>query len=291
MIRATSSGSAPTLRSLLETYTLRKSLKPSSARRLRYSVNAFCRQYGDLGLDDITETLLSEWVRLLEQCPGCRSARTVIGHRANVLTLLRLAADDGIVGEPNGRKIRLPQKQKPMPWAWTHEEIGRLLSVTQNLTEWLRAPRHCPAATYWTCLIRIAYESGLRRGNLFALRQRDVTDGGTIYVRHEKTGEPHVCDVLPETVALFRQLPGANPLRWDKTHNTRPWWQRLCREAGIRYGCLQQVRKTGATLVWIDNNEDMAAVQKYLGHLTPTMPIFYVDTSQGKQRPPRPPRV
>jgi integrase len=58
--------------------------------------------------------------------------------------------------------------------------------------------------------------------------------------------------------------------------------------AGVRNGCLQQIRRTGATLLAMTHPE---AVQRYLGHRTPTMVRHYVDESIARPQPFLPPEL
>jgi len=233
--------------------------------------------------------MLDSWVATEE---AVLAPATVIGHRASVLTILRLAADDGWCNEPVNRKVRRPRKPKPLPKAWTIPELRRVLDVCDNLPgELVRFGTSIPVCVYFGCFVRTAYETGLRRGNLFTVRQVDVKDNGVVYVKHEKTGQPHVCEMSPLTLQLFRQLPGEYPLRWRNCAKFYRRWKRICIAAKVPHGGPQRIRKTAATQVWLVDQTNPSRVQQFLGHLTGDMWRHYVDISQGTQRPPKPPSL
>jgi len=283
------SASLPGIRAALSGHIAARDLKDRSRKTLESTVNSMCRHAGgfDLPVAEITADWLNGWLAAMTS-----GERTKIKHRGNALTLLRAAADAGWCPEPVARKVRKPRRPKPKPSAWSLDQLRRIRDAADDLDGVIR--RHgtaVPACIYWGCLIRLAYETGLRRGNLFALRQSDVTDAGLIYVRHEKTGEPHLCSLSPHTLALLRRLPGECPLRWADSRSFYRRWRRICTAAGVPYGALHRCRKTAATQVWLEDQSNPTRVQQFLGHLTPEMWRHYVDRSQGGDRPPQPPEL
>ena len=111
-------------------------------------------------------------------------------------------------------------------------------------------------------------------------------------IRHEKTRTPHFCELSEVARDLFLSLPGEQPLDWNTTEKCYyRRWKRICQIAEVPYGATQKIRKTAATLLWLEDEDNPSRVQRFLGHRTPTMWEHYVDTSQGKTRPPKPPRL
>lgn len=277
------------LRACLQHHIDSHALKPSSEKTLHFTVNSLCKAFGkpDIPLAALVPDRINSWLASM-QCGD----RTRIKHRGNLLTLLRSAADQGWCAEPISRKIRKPPRPKPKPAAWSIEQLRRIRDAADDLPGAIR--RHgvsVPVCVYWGCLIRLAYETGLRRANLFALRQTDVTNAGLVYVRHEKTGEPHLCTITPPTLALLRQLPGDEPLRWVDNRSFYRRWKSICCAAGVPYGALHRCRKTAATAVWLEDQSNPTRVQQFLGHLSADMWRHYVDRSLGQQLPPQPPAL
>lgn len=253
---------------------------------MEVAIDSLVRSAGNLSAGQVDADTLNKWLSGLES--EQRSSATIRSYRADLLAVLRLGCDMGWCSEPISRRIRKPKLPNPLPCAWSFEDFSRLLRTAENLPGEFRG---MPACAYWTCLFRIAYESGLRRGNLFRLRQGNVRDDGTLYVRHEKTGQPHTCTLDPGTIRLLRKLPGDMPLHTSNCGYYYRALKKICKLAGISPGGLQKIRKTAATLVWLEDEDNPSRVQRFLGHLTPDMWRHYVDTSQGVKRPPRPPRV
>lgn len=278
-----------TLYDALDAYMRKRLLKKRSIETMSSSVNALIRWSGDdaITVAALTADVLNDWIGSLDAKP-----RTVIKHRGNILTLLRDASDDGWCAEPNSRKIRKPKKPKPQPVAWSIDELRRIVQVCDDLPGVIR--RHgtiTPTCVYFGCLVRVAYATGLRRGNLFSLQQVDVSSDGTIYVPHEKTGQPHVCSIGDEALRLFRQLPSETPLKWGCNRTFYNRWKKICAAAEVPNGGLHRIRKTAATQIWLEQEDNPTRVQQFLGHLTPDMWRHYVDRSQGTKRPPRPPAL
>jgi integrase len=225
---------------------------------------------------DLDDVLISRW---LESISGGYAGWTMNGHRTRLLCLWRYLARRHLV-DPPGEVRRCPAPM-PMPEAWTVEEVSRLVAATEQLPG--------VAGPWFRALILAGYESGLRRGDLFAVRRECIQPDG-ILIRQKKTGRPHLAPLRPSTVRLVLDLPGDCPLAcpWGpKWYGTL--WARLRRLAGVPDGCCQRLRRTGAT--WIAASEGMDAASRWLGHQSPEMVRHYVDLRYVGRRPSLPPRV
>lgn len=81
------------------------------------------------------------------------------------------------------------------------DEYKRLLATAKTI-RWSRLH----------ALIRLAVESGARRGSLMALRWGDVDlDAGRAVIERTKNGTPHVTVLLPDTGAELRRFASRNP--------------------------------------------------------------------------------
>lgn len=175
----------------------------------------------------------------------------------------------------------------PDPRAWTDPELAALIAAAGQLAGGCKYRPRVTRAAYLLALVGAAYDTGLRKGDLFLLRHDWIGAGGVIRMRQHKTSEPHVCSVTPHVAELIASIPYEHPLRWTGSNGDYSGlWREACDAAGIPRGCTQQVRRTAATIVWEDHPE---AVQRFLGHRTPTMWRHYVDQSRGA-KPIRPGR-
>lgn len=171
--------------------------------------------------------------------------------------------------------------------AWTLDELRALRLAAQAAKGKIK--NGASRSLYLTTLLDAAYETGLRRGDLWRLEQSHFLANGIIVMRQNKTGGAHEPQVQIDTLARIRLLPGKHPLAWpgcDKCFYDcwRIW---MIRPSKVRPGVLQQIRRTGATQI---ESIRPADTQRYLGHKTPTMKVHYVDRSQAYGPAPQPPK-
>jgi integrase len=236
---------------------------------------------GELPPRKISAGTLSDFIASLERNTAEYSPRYIKNHRANLLTILRFAADRLNIPEIPARHVRRVKVPPPDPWAWSDDELARLVQAASSIGGNLPFRRRCTRSLYSLALIGAAYDTGLRRGNLFSLKHEQIAFDGIIRVRHHKTGQPHTCQLSPHVANLVRSIPYERPLNWTASSaEYSSLWRELCAIAGIRYGLTQQVRRTAATCVWED---EPAVVQRFLGHLTSDMWRFYVDVKRSEK--------
>ena len=278
-----SSGDVQSLGQQAARYSLVRNLRGSSNYQLSRSVNLFSQWLGrDAKISDLSGDTVSVWLQAMEQK---LSARTVAGHRVNLVGLWRFLAEDGLCEAP--RQVRKIEKPDPCPVAWTMEELRLLLQQAQE-TPGIMCDG-TPWCVYWEATIRTAYDTGLRRSDLWILRKDQIRPDG-IQIRQAKTGRTHQPRLGTRTLELLRQIKHAPPLSWPGK-NSRQWyteWNLLVARARIRPGALQQIRRTGATHLYREHPED---VQRYLGHRTPTMQRHYVDLSLAAPQSNMPPEL
>lgn len=265
-------------------YALRRGLCAKAAYYLRHTVEIFNEWLGHPStVADLDEDKVSEWIAWLEQ-PRFK-ARTRSGLRGNLICLWRFLAEFKECHMPG--RIRKAPKPEPQPIAWTIDELRRLRMAGMAASGFIK--NGASRRLYLITLLDAAYESGLRRGDLWRLEQSDFLPNGIIVLRQNKTGWPHEPQVNQDTLSSIRLLPGKTPLRWPGTEKGfydcwRIW---MLRPSGVRRGVLQQIRRTGATQLESIRPND---TQRYLGHKTPTMKKHYIDRSQAYGPSPQPPK-
>lgn len=276
-------GSPVTLRDWCARYSLRRGLCAKAAYFVGRTVELF-----DLWLQrpstirDLDEDTASQWIAWLETK---YAPRTRSGLRGNLICLWRFIAEEKQVQWPG--KIRRAPKPEPQPVAWTLDELRRLRLAALAASGTIK--NGASRRLYLVTLLDAAYESGLRRGDLWRLEQNHFLGNGIIAVRQNKTGAPHEPQINEDTLSSIRLLPGKFPLKWPGTEKGfydcwRIW---MLRPSGVRRGVLQQIRRTGATHL---ESIRPADTQRYLGHKTPTMKKHYVDRSQAYGPAPQPPK-
>ena len=161
------------------------------------------------------------------------------------------------------------------------EEVERILAVARVLdNKWGRLP----------ALILTAFHTGLRVGNLTALRWRDIDLAErTVTVTKTKNGSPIVSALSDRAAAELAKIPGQLPEalvftgRADRAHNFRALWVKTCTEAGLpgrnfhqlRHGCGSALATAGV---------GQAQIMAIMGHRTLTASARYMHQNASDKR-------
>lgn len=161
------------------------------------------------------------------------------------------------------------------------EEVERILAVTRLLdTQWGKL----------AALILTAYHTGLRVGNLMALRWGDVDlERRTITVLKTKNGQPQVSALSERAAEALRTIPGQKPEalvfegRAGRAFGFRRLWARVCTEAGLpgrnfhqlRHGCGHAMATAGV---------GQAQIMAAMGHRTLTASARYMHANADDKR-------
>lgn len=273
------------LSSLVDEYVLFRALSKNSEYQLRNSVRLFELQLRRAAsLDDLSDRSVSLCLVYAEQS---QSPRSVANLRTNLLCLWRFACDRQLVAPPN--RVRKATRPDPCPIAWTLGELRKILQQCESLRGVFRNSVSRPL--YCSTLVRFCYESGLRRSDVWRIERVQIRPDGSIVLRQHKTKRTHTPRIRLDTLAGINRLPGDPPLRCPFA-STGDWYQfwrvEVIDPAAVRHGALQQIRRTGASWLAVDHPD---AVQRYLGHRTPSMQRYYVDESIARPQQYLPPEI
>lgn len=119
--------------------------------------------------------------------------------------------------------------------------------------------------------ILLAALTGLRRGEILALRPEDRRDGALVLL-DTKNGRPRIVPLPPEAVAIRL------PIRMDKDTLTRGF-QAAAKRAGIKGVRLHDLRHTYASWL-IQSGSSLTAVRDLLGHSSLAVTSRYSHLSQ-----------
>ncbi len=279
-----------TLLEVLRNYILEHSLTPESEKQLAIPCKLFVQW---LGFDPEVRTLkvetINEFLRFRQQTVS----RTTAGNNANAFRrLLRYAHRRGWCRKPEG--IRRIRPAPTIPRAWDLDQLRRLLAACQELSGEL--PNGVPRRLYFSCMLLVAWDTGMRPCDLKTLRTDEVDRQGRVYRAQRKTGWGVVGQLAPATHVLWNRVaalvaPDPCPLRWPlgKTRWFQLWAQ-IREQAGLDgRGVLKQVRKSAASYV---EKHFPGSAQKFLGHRTPGLAYrHYVDPRIAYEQPVRPPSL
>lgn len=199
------------------------------------------------------------------------AASTVDNHRRMLGTLRRAAIREGLLVDECTRPIRRVKHFLPIVRAWTHSELRLLLSVAADMPGGTLSCQYCVLLPAW---IAVGYSSGLRLGDLLALRHESIRGERIALVLH-KTSQPHVVVLDTAAIEAIKTLPRQGPKVFGGLIGRSQIivvMRRLVKLAGLE-GSGKYLRRSSATYA------QMAGIDAtgHLGHRTPAMKLRYLD--------------
>lgn len=274
------------LHDYLDRYNRTHDIRPATLEHYKWVVRSLEKRSGPVMLAELHADLVNDWLLWLRD--NGRSPWTIKQRKISLLVLWRSAWEAGLA--PPIEPVRRLKPLHHDPQAWTLAEVHKLLEAAERFTRPL----------FWCSLIRAGYDSGLRLGDLLALRISQVS--ATLNVRQRKTGSPVAIQFRPETLEAIqahfgeRKQTEADGSGHKQTDLVWPLWgrreafyrgfRRLVAASGIRRGTFRWLRRTAATQV---ETVQAGAGTALLGHASrSTTEAWYIDRSQ-LAHPPLPP--
>lgn len=228
-------------------YSLLRDVKAETLRQYQIAADLFERWAGGpVPLDQLDEASVSAWLR---DYAATVQPRTVRSKKNQILALWRAASDDGLCDEPSARRVRRVRCPEQVVDAWTKAEVEQLLRTAAMLPRRHRCG--LSRAAWFDLAIRVAWDSGLRWGDLIALRVDSVQPDGTTVVQ-SKTGKAVTFRLSPTTLEALAATLAACPRRlvcpWPASHETfNDQVRTLVAKAGIRAGTWKWIRRGSGT--------------------------------------------
>lgn len=260
-------------------------VSPGHAKQLKVSLRAWGTFLGsEPTVADLTDERINgylDWMRAHRKPDTCRT------RRGNLLILWHWAFQESIT-DTAPRRVRKIRRVDRLPTAWTLEEIRSLIAAAGELTgafhlkPWKRS-------AWWSSLIRAGYDTGLRLGDLLAIRSSEIRASMQI-LQHKTERWVHV-SLRPATLAAIDQTlaDGSRELVWESWCGEETFYfhfRRLVSTAGIRPGTFRWLRRTAATQL---ERLEPGRATELLGHASrSTTEAWYIDRSQ-LNTPPLPP--
>lgn len=267
-------------------YSLLRDVKPETLRQYTIVADLFERWAGGaVPLEQLDEASVSAWLR--DYAAGHAPA-TVRAKKVQILALWRAAADDGLAEEPSARRVRRVRVPAQVVTAWTRQEVEQLLAAAAGLKRRHRCG--LSRAAWWDLAIRVAWDSGLRWGDLVALRVDAVRPDGTCTVVQGKTGRPTTFRLSRATLEALAATLAACPRTlvcpWPASHETfNAQARRLVARAGIRPGTWRWIRRGSGSDVEAQVD---GAGHRHLGNTQAVFERSYGDASIIGRQTPRP---
>jgi integrase len=263
----------------LAAQTFDESSREATELRLRLHAS---RHFGQRELRSIRPSVIQAWLRKLQQALAPSYVRTVF---TNVSSVFNAAVDDGLITANPCRagSVKLPKREQRRIEPWAIEQIETVLAGL---------PGRCRGAGV------VAAGCGLRQGEVFGLRVRDVDFlrrqlhveqqvkllGGRVVLAPPEGGKTRTVP-LPDAVGTelaehLRSWPAdgddlvftsreSKPI--NRNHFNPYTWKPALQAAGVaptRDNGMHALRHFYASVL-IDAGESVRAVADYLGHADP----------------------
>jgi integrase len=269
-----------------EKYLASRSVSEMYAKRVRSNIRCLTEFAGGIpSLGGLSYQLVNRWLSSLV-AKGL-NARTVNGYRQAVFSVWHDAFMDGLT-DTSPLRVRRLKVPSLLVRAYTRDEICALIEATSRLTG-----LYCNGVQrqeFWRAAVLLAYDSGLRRGDLLTLRLEHIEPDGTFAIVQSKTGQVHRGKLRPETLAALARLPHPKDVALPWPHRIEVFsdhFARLKRAAGVKRGTLKWVRRATGSHAEKRNAGDGA---KILGHADPRVfDRFYRDRTIADDKPIEPP--
>lgn len=196
---------------------------------------------------------------------------TCHNHRRMLGTLMRFAANEGYVDKSILRPLRRVKRPQPCPVALDHQQLAHWVKTARAMVGGFRACRYSILLPAW---ILVAYSTGLRTGDLLAIRW-DQIRGHRLLLAQHKTTEPHVCWLDESALQAIHLLPRRGPLLFGGLTNKDRILHAMRRlvKFAEQQGTTRWIRRSGATYSEACGKD----ASKFLGHKCPSMKKHYVD--------------
>jgi integrase len=245
-------------------YAIKSGASPGYTEQLRVLTKRLPWQVSDLTVSRI-DSYLTQALHIL-------APTTVANHRRMLNTLRKAAIRKGLVVDECTDALRRVKCAHPLPRAWTHDEIRRLIEEAKKMQ---RGTRHCRWDVLLPAYILVAYSSGLRLGDMLSVRH-DSIRGNKLAMIMAKTRRPHVVMLDEAAFMAIASLPVQGPRIFGDLVGRCVFiraFRRLVKRAGL-HGSGKYLRRSSATYAVIAGQDPTG----HLGHATAGLAMkHYVD--------------
>lgn len=182
----------------VESYALSHEIRRGTLEQYRVAMNVLNKWRGcPVEVAELSDDLIN---RFLASLSKEAKPHTVASKKRHLLALWRSAADEGLVAYPKRiRKIRLPDTPKIV---WTASQVRQLAEQVE------RIPGRFPQSEILIgaslgALVRAAWDTGMRRSDLFRLQRLHAERDEWLEMVQRKTGRTILCKLSRDTRAAI----------------------------------------------------------------------------------------
>lgn len=240
---------------------------PTTIRLRRQHLSQLVRMYPDRDPWDLTT---GDLVAFMAAHAWSSSAR--YAARSSLRSFFKWLLDAGYASADPSAKLPVVRRRPANPHPLGDDEFEQAMAKADERER---------------LILHLAAHAGLRRGEIARVRYRDVqrrSDGEWILVVHGKGDRERTIPIRNDIAEAIRARgPGYTFPGNDQGHLSPDWVGRMIGELLPEGWSIHSARHRFATLAY-ERESDLFAVQKLLGHATPTTTQNYVMVSDDRLR-------
>jgi len=211
-----------------------RTLKPSTQRAYRWTIDRICRDHGEKRAADLRREHIVRLMAARAEQPGAANAL-----RMALRVMMKHAVDIGLRADDPTRDVRAIRVKTGGHHSWTESEIEQF-------------ERHHPVGSRARSAFALLLYTGQRRGDVLRMGAQHIRDGA-VYVKQEKTGIELVIPLHPDLAAIIAAAP-RDHLTFVTTRLGGPfqgsafsrWFREQCEAAGLEHCSAHGLRKAAA---------------------------------------------
>lgn len=217
------------------------------------------KHFGHYSIDTITRLDIKKYLSSLKMQSNSKNT-----YKSCLKEIFEYAVDDNIISSNPVLNIRFKSEEKKEIQYFTRDEVDKILSVASGIMK---------------PYLHIAFNTGMRVGEILGLQLGDFKDDGFIHIKRTRTkgilgnGKtnnairkvPYPKYILEEV----KKIQGDNIFvfgSFDDATKLRRKWEAVLRESGVEHKKLSSTRHTFATLMLKENIVSINELAGLLGH-------------------------
>lgn len=272
-----------TLLEFVSQYIQSRRICTEYAKNLGKRAAALARRTGCAELAHVlTESIVNDFLRSLDLSPY-----TVRSYRSDILSLWNAAADLDLVPYPIARRLFRCDVPELLIDCYTLEETRALVESCKNLNGCYR--NGVTRMDYWSAAIPLAWDAGLRRGDVWQFQRDHLRPDRTFRVVQHKTKRAVTLRLHESTVTALDRIARKQPCLWpiDASFFGRHF-QRIVKSSGVNRGSFKWLRRASGSYVEM---QQPGAGHKHLGHANGIIFDKHYDAKLGGHTLPQPPEL
>lgn len=196
-------------------------------------------------------------------------------YKSCIKEIFELAVDDGVIATNPALNIKFKNADdKAKIQYYKREDVEKILSVATGVIK-----------TY----LEIAFNTGMRTGEILGLQLADFKDDGYIHLKRTRTlgivGDGKTYNArrtVPYSSSMYEYAKAIQPKdniylfgNIDDARKLRFMWSRVCKDAGVNKHKLYATRHTFATLMLQENIVSINELAGLLGHSSPKVTLAH----------------